>query len=129
MTSGFVDAADPQAVEAVLRDALALLGADRVLETLATVVPVRRGRAGGLFRDPEPDQVAVGDRLLRVDDLGRASLQHVVGGIVLATDPVMPAALPGVLASLVTRSVADQGSQDAASVVLTALRDAVSAGS
>jgi hypothetical protein len=125
----FVDAADPHAVETVLRDALALLGADRVLETLASVVPVRRGREAGLFRGAEPDQVVVGDRVLHVDDAGRASLQHVVGGIVLATDPVMPAALPGVLASLVSRCVAALGSQDAASVVLTSLRDAVSAGS
>jgi hypothetical protein len=52
-----------------------------------------------------------------------------VGGIVLSTDPVMPAALPGVLASLVSRGVAQQGTQEAASVLLTSLRDAVAAGS
>lgn len=127
--TGFVDAGDPHAVEAVLREAVALLGVDRVLETLSTVVPVRRGRDGGLFRSPEPDRVMVGDRVLNVDEAGRAALQHVVGGIVLATDPVAPHDLPGVLASLVSRSVAAQGSHDAASVVLTALRDAVSAGS
>lgn len=125
----FVDATDPTAVEAVLRDALALLGPDRVLETLASVVPVRLGRDGGLFRSAEPDQVAVGDRVLWIDQHQRASLQHVVGGVVLATDPVLPAALPGVLAALVSRAVAQQGSSDAASVLLTSLRDAVSAGS
>lgn len=125
----FVDATDPTAVEDVLRRALALLGADRVLETLATVVPVRLGRDGGLFRSAEPDRVAVGDRVLWIDEHERASLQHVVGGVVLATDPVQPAALPGVLAALVTRAVSGQGSADAASVLLTSLRDAVSAGS
>ena len=124
----FVDAADPAAVEAVLRDALGLLGADRVLEVLSSVLPVQQGRAGGLFRSAEPDRVAVGDRVLWVDEHQRASLQHVVGGVVLATDPVQPAALPGVLAALVTRCVAEQGSSDAASVLLTSLRDAVSAG-
>lgn len=125
----FIDATDPAAVEGVLRGALALLGADRLLEALASVVPVQRGRDGGLFRAAEPDRVAVGDRVLWIDAAQRASLQHVVGGVVLATDPVQPAALPGVLAALVTRAVAQQGSADAASVLLTSLRDAVAAGS
>jgi hypothetical protein len=125
----FVDATDPADVEGVLRDALGLLGADRLLDALTSVLPVRRGRSGGLFRAAEPDQVMVGDRVLSIDRHQRASLQHVVGGVVLATDPVQPAALPGVLAALVTRSVTQQGSADAASVLLTSLRDAVAAGS
>jgi hypothetical protein len=125
----FVDPSDPQAVEAVLHDAVALLGVDPVLETLAPVVPVRMGHTAGLFHGAEPDQVVVGDRVLWVDEHQRASLQHVVGGIVLSTEPVMPAALPGVLASLVSRYVAERGSHESASVLLTSLRDAVAAGS
>ena len=58
--SDFVDPADPAAVEAVLRDALAVLGPDALLTQLADVpdLQVRPGRPGGLLRSATPGQVA-----------------------------------------------------------------------
>jgi hypothetical protein len=126
--SDFVDPSDPAAVEAVLRDALATIGADAVAAQLAAVpdLQVTRGRPSGLFRAATPAEVAYGDRRLALDDRG-ATLAHVVGGIVLATDPVSRVALPGTLAALVVRAVAASGAHDEVSVLLTALRDAVAA--
>ena len=125
--SAFVDPADPQEVELVLAPAVALLGPARLLDALSEVLPVSAGRRGGLFRAAEPYRMAVGDRVLAVDEHQRASLQHVVGGIVLATDTVRAADLAGVLASLVSRAVAEQGNGDEVAVALTSLRDAVDA--
>ena len=124
--SDFLDPTDPHALEQMLRDALALLGTERLLESLAPVVPVNPGRRR--LRGTDPTTVAYGDQVLSIDGRGRAVLEHVVGGVVLSTDPVLPAALAGVLAALVARSVAAQGNPDAAAVLLTALRDAVAAG-
>ena len=125
----FVDPTDTQAVEQVLRPALALLGIEGVLQALAAVVPIVFGKPGGLLRRGQPHQLTAGERTLRIDGHHRATVQHVVGGIVLSTDDVLPKDLPGVLANLVSRSVADHDSADAAAIVLTSVRDAVTAGS
>lgn len=124
----FVDAADPGAVEAVLRSAIAAIGVDAVLTQLTSVpdLQVLPGRPGGLFRAATPARVGYGDRRLSVDSRG-ASLDHIVGGIVLASDPVGRTALPGALSALVCRSLQMSGAYDDVSVLLTALRDAVAA--
>ena len=122
----FVDATDPADVEAVLAKALASLGEAGVLEQLAAVpdLYVEQPRRGGFFRRPMPALVAYGDRRLVVANQG-AVLEHLVGGVVLARDPITRVALPGTLASLVCRAVAGSGARDDVSVLLTALRDAV----
>lgn len=125
----FVDPTDSTAVEQVLRAALPALGPAGVLAQLSAVVPVRLGRSRGTFRPAQPTVIQVGEAALSIPDRGRASMQHVVGGIVLSADEVAPTALPEVLAALVVRSLADTGGYDNASVLLTSLRDAVAAGS
>lgn len=125
--SDFVDPAEPAAVEAVLRDALTALGLDALLTQLSPVpdLYVQPARAGGFFRAAEPAMVAYGDRRLLLDPQG-TTLEHLVGGVVLARDGISRTALPGALAALVCRSVAGSGAADEVSVLLTALRDAVS---
>lgn len=126
----FVDPGDPVAVEAVLRAALVAIGTEAVAQQLSAVpdLQVQPGRRGGLLRSPTPTSVRSADRRLLLDaSTGAGSLEHIVGGIVLATDPVGRAALPGALAALVTRSVTSSGARDDVSVLLTALRDAVDA--
>lgn len=126
---GFVDPGSPAEVEQVLAGCLPALGLPGTLEQLGRIagLGLRAGRPGGLFRAAEPVLVVVGDRALRVGADGSALLDHVVGGIVLSSDRLVPSALPGVLAALVTRAVAASGDRDGAAVVLTSLRDAVSA--
>lgn len=123
--SGFVDATDAGVVEQVLRQALPVVGVDGLLAQLAGVpgLQVERGRRGRLLRAAVAPQASYGDRTLRFDPAGPVVV-HVVGGIVLATEPVAPAALPGQLAALVVRAVGGTTAPDDASVVLTALRDA-----
>ena len=127
--SGFVDATDRAQVEAVLAAAVTALGPAGALASLAGIpeLEVVQARPGGLFRKPTPATVEYGDQRLSVDARGRASLHHVVGGIVLAQDSVARTALPATLAALVVRSVEASGATDEVSVLLTALRDAVAA--
>lgn len=124
--TGFVDPTDPASVEAVLRDAISVIGVPAVLAQLAAVpdLVVRPGRAAGLLRAATPSTVEYADQLLSVGDRG-AVLGHVVGGVTLASDPVSRVALPGVLAALVVRSLGTSGAADDVAVLLTALRDAV----
>jgi hypothetical protein len=122
----FVDPTDPAAVEAVLAKALQTIGVAALLTSLAEVpqIEVRPGRPGGLLRAPVPAAVGFGDRRLVLADK-EATLEHSVGGVVLARDAVPRTAVAGTLAALVCRSVASSGAQDDVSVLLTALRDAV----
>ena len=127
--NAFVDARDPASVEAVVQQALPVVGLEGVIHQLAALpgLQVTAGRARGVFRPAVPASVTYGDRTLRVAP-GAAELVHIVGGIALAADPVTPAALPAVLAALVARAVDGYGGADQASVLLTALRDAVEVG-
>ena len=124
---GFVDPTDPVEVEEVLASAVPGFGLQGVLDQLAAVpgLPIRPGRPGGLLRRPEPATIDVDDRRLSITDEGRATLQHIVGGVVLATDRVAPRDLPGMLAAMLTRAVAQLTSADQLSVILTSMRDAL----
>ncbi len=125
--SDLLDPTDPAAVEAVLTRAVQVLGRPGTLDQLALVpgLSVRPARPGGLFRAAQPAVVAAGDRALRWPADGPPELDHVVGAVVLASDPVAPRALPGILAALVVRAVTAAGTADEACVALTALRDAL----
>jgi hypothetical protein len=127
--NSFVDATDPAQVEAVLAAAVTALGPAGALASLAGIpeLEVVPARPGGLFRAPTPATVEYGDQRLSVDARGRATLHHVVGGIVLSQDAVSRSALAGALAGLAVRAVADSGANEEVSVLLTALRDAVAA--
>lgn len=48
--------------------------------------------------------------------------------MILATDEVAPRALRGMLAAMVVRSLEDSGTHDQLSVLMTSMRDALSAG-
>jgi hypothetical protein len=124
--SDFVDPTDPAAVEAVVATALRAIGVDALLVQLSNVpdLYVQPARPGGFFTAASPAMVASGDRRLLLEPRA-GTLEHLVGGVVLARDPVTPAALPGVLSALVCRAVAVSGANDDVSVLLTALRDAV----
>lgn len=126
--SGFVDPRDPVAVEQVIAAALTALGPAAALAQLSALLPVRSGRPGRLFRQEQPMTIQVGEEALSLPSRGKPTLQHVVGGVVLSRDEVVPRALPGVLASFVVRALEESGSHDDAAVLLTSLRDAVDAG-
>ena len=126
--AGCVDPTDPAEVEQVLRAGLAAIGLAGLLGQLATVLPVRPGRPAGFLRSAQPAVVEVGQQILTVPAEGPGQLRQVVGGIVLSTEPVAAHRLPVALADLVVRYVAEGRGPDAAAVLLTALRDAATAG-
>ena len=126
--TGFVDPKDRDAVEHVLAAALAGIGRTALLTQLATVLPVRLGRPAGLLRAAQPSVVEVGAEELSLPTQGPGALRHVVGGIVLSTEPVAVRGLPAALALLVVRFVTETGEPDDTAVLLTALRDAAAAG-
>ena len=126
--AGFVDPTDPAAVEQVLRAALAGIGRTALLTQLSTVLPVRPGRPAGFLKPAQPTVVEVGQESLSLPDRGPGLLRHVVGGILLSTDPVAEHRVPGALATLLVRYVQEGRGPDDAAILLTALRDAAAAG-
>lgn len=129
MVPGFVDATDPAAVEAVIAQALASIGPEGLGGALLDVpgLVVVPGTPARLLRPERPWSVGYGEERVSFSR-GTAVREHVVGGVRLSSDVIVPVALPGVLASLVTRAVAESGRADEVAVRLTALRDALDAG-
>lgn len=123
----FVDAKDPLAIEHVLQRAVSAMGLQGTLEQLAGVpgLPMRLGRPGAFLRKAEPTSLVVGDRALSVTEQGEASLQHVVGGVVLSRQAVIPRDLPAMLAAMVSRAAEEGGFHDQLAVTLTAMQDAL----
>lgn len=124
--TGFVDAGDAQAVAEVVRLALPAVGLDGLLAQLGGVPGFRfePAQPRGLLRAAVPARLHQGDQTVESGREG-VLLLHVVRDIVLAREPLPVGRLPKVLSSLLARAVRDSGGRDAASAVLTALRDAV----
>ncbi len=124
--TGFVDAGDAQAVAEVVRLALPAVGLDGLLVQLGGVPGFRfePAQPRGLLRAAVPARLHQGDQTVESGREG-VLLLHVVRDIVLAREPLSVGRLPEVLSSLLARAVRDSGGRDAASAVLTALRDAV----
>lgn len=122
----FVDAGDSQAVAEVIRRALPAVGLAGMLVQLGGLPGFRPEPAQprGLLRAAVPARLHQGDQTV---ELGRDGLLllHVVRGIVLSREQLPGARLPEVLGSMLARAVRDDGGADAASALLTALRDAV----
>ncbi|NYD40242.1 hypothetical protein [Nocardioides panaciterrulae] len=121
---GYVDPTDEQQVTAVLASVLRALGVPGLGDLIGRIPGsrVEAARPGGLFRAAVPASVWLDaeHQLVLTDP---AVLAHVVGGVVLARDPLPPGRLPGALAPLLVTTVLDQGSQPEAAVVLTAARE------
>ena len=126
--TGFVDPTDQAAVERVLRAGLAGIGLAALLTQLSAVLPVQPGRPAGFLRPAQPTVLQVGQEELSLPARGPGRLRHVVGGIVLSTDPVAEHRVPAALASLLVRYVQEGRGPDDAAVLLTSLRDAAAAG-
>lgn len=121
---GYVDPSDEQQVAAVLRIVLRELGIPGLGDLLVRI-PGSRGEAsrpGGMFRRAMPASVWLSPQhqLLLTDPVVHV---HVVGGVVLARDPLPAGRLPEVVAPLLVAAIADQGGQSEAAVALTAARE------
>lgn len=121
----FVDAGDSQAVAEVVRRALPAVGIEGVLSQLGELPGFRLepAQARGLLRAAVPARLHQGDQTVESSRNG-VLLLHVVRGIVLSREQLPAVRLPEVLSSMLARAVRDTGGGDAASAVLTALRDA-----
>ncbi len=121
---GYVDPGDEHQVAAVLGAVLRTLGVPGLGDLLGRIPGsrVEAARPGGLLRRAEPACVwLTGEhQLLLTDPVVHV---HVVGGVVLARDPLPAGRLPDAVARLLVRAVADRGSQAEATVVLTAARE------
>jgi hypothetical protein len=121
---GYVDPGDEHQVAAVLDAVLRTLGVPGLGDLLGRIPGsrVEAARPGGLLRRAEPASVwLTGEhQLLLTDPVVHV---HLVGGVVLARDPLPAGRLPDAVARLLVRAVADRGSQAEAAVVLTAARE------
>lgn len=122
---GLVDPLDPAEVAPVLAAALAAMGVGGVVDLLVRLpgVHLEEARPKRLFSPAVPGLVHLGEehRL----SLGDPVLhEHVVGGVVLARDPLPGGDLPGVLARLVAELVRREAAVEEAAVALSAVRDA-----
>jgi len=121
---GFVDPSDEQQVAAVLAIVLRTLGIAGLGDLLGRMPGSRSEaeRPGGMFRHAAPASVWLSPQhqILLGDPVVHA---HVVGGVVLARDPLPAGRLPDAVARLLVAATADQGSQSEAAVVLTAARE------
>ena len=121
---GYVDPTDEQQVAAVLAAVLRTLGVAGLGDLLGRIPGSRAeaARPGGFFRAAVPASVWLdAEHQVVLDD--PAVVAHVVGGVVLARDPLPPGRLPAALAPLLVTAVRDQGSRSEAAVVLTAARE------
>jgi hypothetical protein len=122
---GFVDPSDQGQVAAVLGAVVRVLGIPGLGDMLGRIPGSRTdpARPGGVFRPALPASVWVSaqHQLLLTDPLVHV---HVVGGVVLARDPLPAGVLPDAVARLLVAAVLEQGSEAEAAVVLTAAREA-----
>jgi hypothetical protein len=121
---GYVDPSDPDQVAAVLGAVLRVLGMQGFGDLLGRIPGsrVEPTRPGGVFKRAVPASVWLTEQhqLLLSDPLVHV---HVVGGIVLARDPLPAGVLPDTVARLLVAAVSEQGSHAEAALVLTAARE------
>jgi hypothetical protein len=121
---GYVDPSDPDQVAAVLGAVLRVLGMQGLGDLLGRIPGsrVEPTRPGGVFKRAVPASVwlTAQHQLLLSDPLVHV---HVVGGIVLARDPLPAGVLPDTVARLLVAAVSEQGSHAEAALVLTAARE------
>lgn len=121
---GYVDPSNQQEVAAVLGSVVRTLGIAGLGDLLSRVPGsrVEAPQRGGMFKRASPPSVwlssehqfQLSDPIVHV---------HVVGGVVLAREPLPPGRLPETVARLLVTAVTDQGGRDEAAVVLTAARE------
>lgn len=121
---GLVDPSDEHQVAAVLSTVLRVLGIPGIGDLLGRMPGSRAeaSRPGGMFRRAVPacvwlspqHQILLSDPVVHV---------HVVGGVVLARDPLPAGRLSEAVSRLLVAAIADQGSESEAAVVLTAARE------
>ena len=121
---GLVDPSDEQQVAAVLGSVLRVLGIPGLGDLLGRMPGSRAeaSRPGGMFRRAVPACVWLSPQhqILLTDPVVHV---HVVGGVVLARDPLPAGRLPEAVSRLLVAAIADQGSQSEAAVALTAARE------
>lgn len=120
----FVDPTEVPQVATVLHAVLTTLGVLGLGDLLARFPGTRIevARASGRFRRALPasvwlspeHQVVLTDPVVHI---------HIVGGVVLARDELPAGRLPEAIARLLTKVIADQGSQAEAAVILTAAQE------
>jgi hypothetical protein len=125
LPDGFVDPCDPAQVASVLTAVRNALDVRGLLDLLAQLpgLTVDRGRDGRLLHGAVAPSVSGGEDVVRF--ASPTSREHIVGGVVLNRTTVPPATLTTVLASMVCEAVRREGESEAASVALTAARDAI----
>ena len=124
---GLVDPYDAAEVAPVLDAALRAMGPGGLTDLLARLpgVTIEPARAKRFLSPALPGRVWLGPEncLTMTDPIVH---QHVVGGVVLARDPLRAGTLPGVLARLIADHVREHGQADDAAVALSAVRDTTS---
>ncbi|MGH3444538.1 MAG: hypothetical protein ACRDPB_04110 [Nocardioidaceae bacterium] len=121
---GYVDPSNQQEVAAVLDSVLRTLGIAGIGDLLSRVPGsrVEAARRGGMFKRATPPSVWLSPE--HQFELSEPIVHvHVVGGVVLAREPLPPGRLPETVARLLATAVTDQGSGTEAAVVLTAARE------
>jgi hypothetical protein len=107
-TSGY----DAQAAAAIISRAVGSPGGPGVLVAVMASLPAAAHTPArkGLFRS-SPEQVQLGSWRYQVGADGRLQAAHVVGGIVLAEQPLSPDSAGGHVAAAIAEHIAGHGSQ------------------
>jgi hypothetical protein len=121
---GFVDPSDEHEVADVLRIVVQTLGIPGLGDLLGRIPGSRseESRPGGTFRRAVPASVWLSPQhqLVLSDPVVHV---HVVGGVVLARDPLPAGRLPVAVARLLVAAIADAGGQSEAALALAAARE------
>ena len=129
---GYLDPYDAVAVADLVTRLQAAAGTEGVIDLLrrlpgASTVP---GRRGGLFRATTPDSLRLGSEYaVAAGGPGGAPpvLEHVVSGVVLQREPLLPGRVAGVLPRVVADLARELGARTEVSVVLTAVAETLPA--
>ena len=128
LPAGYLDPYDAAAVADLVTRLQAAAGTDGVVDLLrrlpgASAVP---GRSGGLFRAATPDSLRLGSEYA-VSLTDPPVLEHVVSGVVLQREVLLPGRVGSVLPRVVADLARELGARTEASVVLTAVAETLPA--